>query len=216
MAELRLGIYGGTFNPPHLGHVAAARSFVSGVSLDKLLIMPTFLSPHKIADNMASAEDRIEMCRLAFADVENTAVSDYEVQKGGKSYTYSTLEDFSDIDVELYFLCGTDMLLTLDNWRHPEIIFKLATICFVRREDDEYNNVLIEKKVKLYQEMFSARIITLEHNAYPISSTEVREMILNGSATDAFLSPRVKDYIVEKGLYLSGLGRLPRGVCRSR
>jgi nicotinate-nucleotide adenylyltransferase len=108
MAKIRLGIYGGTFSPPHLGHVSAARSFVRGADLDKLIIMPDFTPPHKLDFGNATAEDRLEMCRIAFADVPCTEVSDFEILRGGKSYTYVTLEAFAKENVDLFFLCGTE------------------------------------------------------------------------------------------------------------
>jgi nicotinate-nucleotide adenylyltransferase len=111
----KLGIYGGTFNPIHNGHIKAAEAFYDTVGLDELLIMPTFVSPHK---EMMKGDDpsyRLEMTSLAFdGNVRNITVSDYEISKGGKSYTYLTLEHFSSSDTELFFLMGTDMFLCLD------------------------------------------------------------------------------------------------------
>ena len=201
MSKIKLGIYGGTFSPPHLGHVSAAKSFAQGIGLDKLLIMPNFLPPHKLEDGFATVEDRLAMCRLAFCDVPNTEVSDFEIKKGGKSYTYLTLEAFSSEETDLYFLCGTDMFLTLDAWKNSEIIFKLATICYVRRENDEKNDALLEKKAEEYRKSYSARIIPLSHNAVELSSTELRENIKSDGFVEHALSDEVSEYIRERGLY---------------
>ena len=126
MKKKRVGVYGGTFSPPHIAHVRVAKAFSDALSLDKLLIIPAFLPPHKQVDKNISANTRLEMCRLAFSDIENAEVSDIEIARGGKSYTAITLESLSSDDVELFLLCGTDMFLTLDSWYSPKKIFERA------------------------------------------------------------------------------------------
>lgn len=201
MAKIRLGIYGGTFSPPHLGHVCAASSFVRGAALDKLIIMPDFIPPHKSNFGNVLPEDRLEMCRIAFADVPCAEVSNFEILRGGKSYTYLTLQAFAKNDVELFFLCGTDMLLTLDTWKCPEIIFDLATICYVRRESDARNDVLIREKIAEFEKRFGARIIELEHEVIEASSTDLRFDIEGGGLDLEKLPLGVKHYVLERGLY---------------
>ena len=201
MAKIRLGIYGGTFSPPHLGHVCAASSFVRGAALDKLIIMPDFIPPHKSNFGNVLPEDRLEMCRIAFADVPCAEVSNFEILRGGKSYTYLTLQAFAKNDVELFFLCGTDMLLTLDTWKCPEIIFDLATICYVRRESDARNDVLIREKIAEFEKRFGARIIALEHEVFEASSSDLRLDIEEGGLDLEKLPSGVKRYILKRGLY---------------
>lgn len=201
MSKMRLGIYGGTFSPPHIGHVSAAGTFVREAKLDKLLIMPDFTPPHKLEFGDATPEDRLEMCRIAFADVPFAEVSDFEIRKGGKSYTYLTLEAFDSEEVELFFLCGTDMLLTLDTWKCPEIIFKLATICYVRRESDADNDTVIRKRIEEYERRFAARVIGLSHKVVEVSSSELRADILNSESSRTHLPAGVYDYVKERGLY---------------
>ena len=99
---MRLGIYGGTFSPPHKGHVEAAEAFSREMKLDKLLIIPTFVPPHKTTADDATPEQRLEMCRLAFSHIKNAEISDMEIKRGGTSYTYLTLEELSSRDVELF------------------------------------------------------------------------------------------------------------------
>ena len=202
MAKIRLGIYGGTFSPPHLGHVCAASSFVRGAALDKLIIMPDFIPPHKSNFGNVLPEDRLEMCRIAFSDVPCAEVSDFEILRGGKSYTYLTLQAFAKNDVELFFLCGTDMLLTLDTWKCPEIIFDLATICYVRRESDARNDVLIREIIEEFEKRFGARIIELEHEVIEASSTDLRFDIEGGGLDLEKLPSGVKRYILKRGLYI--------------
>ncbi len=199
----RLGIYGGTFSPPHLGHVRAARAFLETAGLDELIIMPTFLPPHKEIDGEADADERYRMCELAFSELPNTSVSDFEIKKGGKSYTYLTLSEFSDGETELYFLVGTDMFLTLDSWRCPETIFRLATIALVRREDDGATAAMIEEKAEEYIRLFGARLLFIDTVATEISSSELREAIKSGSDTEKYLSPAVASYIKSNLIYKS-------------
>ena len=203
MAKKRIGIYGGTFSPPHIGHVGAAESFSLTVNPDELLIMPDFLPPHKEICGKVSAEDRLEMSRLAFGHIKNAVISDMEIKRGGRSYTSVTLEELSKDDRELYFLCGTDMFLTLGTWYRPEVIFKLATICYVRRENDAEKSRLIEELTREYRERFDAKIIPIDLSVREVSSSELREYLRVSSEKAAeLLPPSVYSYIVNRGLYL--------------
>ena len=196
----KIGLYGGTFSPPHIGHVAAALAFSEAIKPDEMLIIPTATPPHKSYHAEASADDRIEMCRLAFSDVDGAVISDMEIKRGGKSYTYITLEELTAPDRELYFLCGTDMLLTLDEWRCFERIFSLATIVFVRRESDRRTTELISEKVEKYRTLYGARIIEIKNDALEVSSSELRLAIKEGRAVN-MLPDAVLRYIEKRGLY---------------
>ncbi len=197
----RIGIYGGTFNPPHAGHVGAALGFLNAVELDELLIMPAFLPPHKEFVSTVSTEDRLTMADLAFSDIEKATVSDLEIKRGGKSYTALTLEELSSPDRELYFLCGTDMILTMDQWYCPERIFELATICYVRRETDIENDTKISEKTNEYIKKFNARIIPVPLSVTDVSSSELREKLASREYAGELLPRSVYEYILEKGLY---------------
>lgn len=199
--KTRLGIYGGTFSPPHLGHVKAAREFIKAAELDRLLIMPTFLPPHKDGENIVDADSRLEMCRLAFSELPLTEVSDFEIGKKGKSYTYITLSELSSPEHELYFLLGTDMFLTLDRWREPQTIFNLATVVLIRRESESALDPEIEKKADEYKRRFGARLLFIRTDALVISSTEIRERIASGKSTDGLLAPSVREYADSGLLY---------------
>jgi nicotinate-nucleotide adenylyltransferase len=201
MGAERIGIYGGTFSPPHLGHINAAENFADALPLDKLIIMPDFLPPHKQYDGLVTANDRLEMSKLAFGHIKNAEISDYEIKKGGKSYTAVTLSDFSAPNRELYFLCGTDMILTLGSWYMPQVIFEHATICYIRRESEIGNTALIKERIGEYRAKFNAKIIEIQAPVKEISSSQVRDAILNGRNIDKYLSPSVHEYILEKGLY---------------
>ena len=132
---MRIGIYGGTFSPPHNGHIAAAKAFMEQMWLDLLYIIPAALPPHKEMEVAVSAVDRLQMCRRAFSGMEGVWVSDLEILRGGKSYTSDTLRELCGADRRLFLLCGTDMILTLDSWHEPEEIFRLSYPVYIRREN---------------------------------------------------------------------------------
>ena len=198
---MRIGIFGGTFDPPHIGHINALKAFYDEFDFDRLYVIPVFVPPHKSLKSDVSTEDRLNMSRLAFANVsEKIAVSDLEIKRRGKSYTADTIKHFKDQGCdEIYFLCGTDMLLTLDMWYRPDYILSNAKIVFARRENDIANTEKIAEKIKLYKERFSAEIIELKTKVLEISSTQIREGLERGSGE--FLSPSVLDYIIKHGLY---------------
>ena len=199
---MRLGIFGGTFSPPHIGHVGALSAFAKALPLDEILVIPTFVPPHKEYHEEVTSEERLEMARLAFSDINGVKVSDMEIRRGGRSYTYLTLEELCGEDIRIYFLCGTDMLLTLDEWKNPDKIFDLATICYVRREGDESLTPLIAEKIQQYRQRWNAEIIEIKASVIEISSTELRRGIKNEDAEILKNIPeKVLSYIDERGLY---------------
>ena len=200
----KIGIYGGTFNPVHIGHIRAAEAFYDAIGLDELIVMPTFISPHK---EMMKGDDpayRLEMTALAFeGNKRNITVSDYEISKGGKSYTYLTLEHFSSSDTELYFLMGTDMLLCLERWKNPERILELSTIVLVRRENESETEEQIKSAIKRLNEQYGARIIQVAVDPIELSSREIREYISEGDSVYGLVPERVEGYISSYRLYHS-------------
>lgn len=198
--KIKLGIYGGTFNPPHIAHVRAAELFYEAVKPDKLLIIPDFLPPHKQFSGTVTPQERLEMCEIAFSHIPNVTVSDTEIKRGGKSYTAVTLEELSAENTELYFLVGTDMILTMDSWYMPEKIFELATICYIRRESDRDITEKLAERSEYYKTKYGARIIFIDAEPLAVSSTDIREALLKGCKSE-LLSPKINDYIAEKGLY---------------
>ena len=166
----RVGVYGGTFNPPHVAHVMVAEQFAKAMALDELIIIPSNLPPHKEFSGTVRADERLEMTKLAFSHIDSATVSDMEMKRGGKSYTVDTLRALSSDDRDLYFLLGTDMLLTLDSWYMPDEIFKLATICYVRRESDPEVSSELLRKEKEYREHFGAKIVAIDADVIEISS----------------------------------------------
>jgi nicotinate-nucleotide adenylyltransferase len=199
--KTKIGVYGGTFSPPHVGHIHAVKSFLAAGLVDKLLIIPTCLPPHKEKKDTASGKDRLEMCRRAFDFSDKIEVSDIEIARGGKSYTAETLRALKTEDNELYFLTGSDMFLSLPNWREPEAIFKLATIVALTRECEAEVIESLSAAAASYRERFGARTVVLPVEAIEMSSSLVREKCKNGEDCTSWVPASVLAYIEEKGLY---------------
>lgn len=198
---MRVGIYGGTFSPVHNGHVAAAKAFMEQMWLDILYIIPTGIPPHKVMKGDATAKDRLEMCRLAFAEMDGVIVSDLEMRREGKSYTVDTLRELYDPDGRLFLLMGTDMLLTLDQWREPEEIFKLCYPVYIRREEDTALDGRIVEKITSYQERFGKVVRRIVAPAIELSSSDVRNAIAEGGSIASMVSAPVARYIEANHLY---------------
>ena len=198
----RIGIYGGTFSPPHVGHIRAAKAFMEQMWLDYLYIIPTSLPPHKEMDSPVSAAHRLEMCRLAFAEVEGAYVSDMEIRRGGRSYTVETLRELAGEDKRLFFLCGTDMMLTLDQWREPDEIFRLCYPVYVRRENDEAITKQIVERIAYYNQRFGKVVRRIVTEPLTLSSSMVRESIASGRSISGMVVPSVEKYIADNHLYV--------------
>ena len=199
---IRIGIYGGTFSPPHNGHIAAAKAFMEQMWLDFLYVIPTATPPHKEMDVPVDAKHRLEMCRLAFSDVEGVYVSDVEIQRGGRSYTVDTLRELSGEDRRLFLLCGTDMMLTLGNWREPEEIFKLSYPVYIRREKDAIIDKQIVQKIAEYNEKYGKVVRRIVTEPIELSSNLVRERIKNGEEVSHLIPAAVEKYIRDNHLYV--------------
>ena len=198
---MRVGIYGGTFSPVHSGHVAAARAFMEQMWLDILYVIPAGIPPHKTMEGDATPAQRLEMCRLAFAGMEGVIVSDLEIRRAGKSYTVDTLRELYDPDGRLFLLMGTDMLLTLDQWREPEEIFRLSYPVYIRRENDAALDATIVQKITDYQNAYGKVVRRIVAPAIELSSTDIREAIASGAPIDRLVPPAVAAYIQANGLY---------------
>ena len=198
---MRVGIYGGTFSPVHNGHVAAARAFMEQMWLDILYVIPTGISPHKLMQGDATTADRLEMCRLAFSGMEGVIVSDMETRREGKSYTVDTLREMSREGDRLFLLIGTDMLMTLDSWREPDEIFRLAYPAYIRREADAAMDDAIVEKIALYQQNFGKVVRRIVTPPIELSASEVRAAVAAGHSVDGMVPPAVADYIRSHGLY---------------
>ncbi len=198
----RIGIYGGTFSPPHNGHIAAAKAFMEQMWLDFLYVIPTATPPHKEMDVPVDATHRLEMCRLAFSDVEGVYVSDMELRRGGRSYTVDTLRELTGPDRRLFLLCGTDMMLTLDEWREPTEIFKLSYPVYIRREKDAILDKKIVQKIADYNEKYGKVVRRIVTEPIELSSNLVRERLKNGEDVSTLIPASVEKYIRDNHLYV--------------
>ena len=201
---MKVGIFGGTFNPIHKGHTEAAYAFLRCVEPDKLLVIPTKIPPHKAITADDDPEIRLEMTARAFSEKEEYAgrieVSDIEIRSEGKSYTYYTLQKLRSMGYDdIYLYCGTDMLLTFDLWFRFEDILSMCTLAYASRLESACPEAA--EKIRMLRERYGARIVEIPLDPIEISSSEIREMIRKGEDASAFLSPAVLDFIRERGLY---------------
>lgn len=197
----RIGIFGGSFNPPHIGHIHAARATVRALQLDKLLLMPAHQPPHKTQSaDMPTAQQRLDMLRIAVAGECALEVSDLEINRGGISYTYETLAQVRAMypDAEIFLQVGSDMLLSFHTWKHPEKILADATLAVLCRGDKGEKVKIEAQKAKLEAAGHKVRLI--EHDVVEMSSTQLRRLLAFQCA-DRFLPAGVGDYIRENGLY---------------
>ena len=204
MAMERIGIYGGTFNPPHIGHIQAAKQAVKTLQLDKLLLIPDRVAPHKeIPDNSPSPWQRLDMLRIAAGQDPALEVSDIELNREGPSYTCETVAQLKECypQAELVVLMGTDMFLSFPSWRCPQKILAGAALAVAYRGDRQERQEVARMQRQL--ESQGAKVYLLENQVTEISSTQLRRMLAFGCA-DSFLSPGVGDYIRQNGLYDTG------------
>ncbi len=197
---MKTGILGGTFNPIHKAHIYLAKKYCEGLKLDTLVFVPTFIPPHKSSKHLADAQQRLEMCELAIRDYPHFEICDYEILNEGKSYTYRTLKYLSELHPgsELFLLMGADMFFTVQDWRHPEEIYKMATICAAEREFGEFAALQAQADMLRIK---GARCKILEMKPMPLSSTMIREGMKAGEDVSGLLDPAVLDYIRRNRLY---------------
>lgn len=191
--KTRVGVLGGTFDPPHLGHLVAAADVCFALELDTVLLAPTFAQPLKPTPE-ASGAQRLEMCRLATNGDPNLRVTDVDVVRGGPTYTVDTLRDLSaqNPDAELYFITGADALATLPRWKDAETLPTLATFVGVTRPGHS-----------LPQAETPHRLVEIP--ALAVSSTDVRDRVRAGFPIRYLVPDVVAQYIADNGLYSGGL-----------
>ena len=198
-----IGFFGGTFNPPHLAHKRLALQMKEEADLDKILVVPTFVPPHKAVLSLASGEDRLEMCRLLFDD-EVFSVSDIELQRRGKSYSFDTLTELKKRypDDKLFMIVGSDMLLSFHEWYRYRDILKLVTLCAASRDGKEGVKKLCEYAMNtLGLDADKGEIIISVLPPVELSSTQIRQLITQEKSAEKYLGKDVSDYIKKRGLY---------------
>ncbi len=196
----RIGIFGGTFNPIHRGHVRLAQHYIRELKLDELLIIPTKYPPHKVARDLASSRHRLEMCRLAFADMPEVEVSDMEIQRPGRSYTVDTIRQLRQVypQDKLFLIVGGDMFRTFKQWYRFDEILLNCTLCTAARERNEFQEL---NRYKIVLSQYSENLEILDMPVLELSSTEVRGKLGRGEDCSALVDERVLEYIRQHDLY---------------
>ncbi len=197
--DLSTIIFGGSFDPVHLGHFAMAKAALSVIPEATLLWMPAACSPFKTNQKMASERHRYEMCKLMAQEDSRMVVSDLEFSMTKPSYTIDTvkrlLQDKQDV---YYFLCGADAFLSLFQWKDAKTLMKLVRFLVVSRKEVT-NKELLQQKIEVEKNGGTVLFVPMEQ--HPISSTELRKMPVDGMQQNKFLSAKVIRYIQENNLY---------------
>lgn len=199
--QRKIGIFGGSFDPIHRGHLNIAQSAYEEFSLDEVWFIPAGHSPNKDERGMTAANDRAEMVALAITPYPYFKLSRMEIEAQETSYTYLTLTRIKEQypDAELYFIMGADSLDYFEKWKHPEIICEKAVILTAVRDDMDI--AAIEDKIAKLQQLFPARIYPIRGGRTEISSTELRTIYKEEKSMSAMIPDAVGRYICEHGLY---------------
>ncbi len=199
MEKRRIGIMGGTFDPPHLGHLKAAEAVFDNLKLEKVIFVPTGNFVHKNSSETENTKHRLEMTKLLTEDFPMFEVSDIEIESGEISYTSETLPKLHKIyeNSHLYFIVGADSLDYMEKWKNPDIIFSYASIAVVSRVG--FDN--INAKADELKSCFGADIHIVPMENELVSSTEIRNCIKSGKSIAKMTTKKVVEYICSKNLY---------------
>ena len=215
----RVGILGGTFNPIHFGHLAAAEEVCDRLMLDQAIFIPSFLPPHKSGEGLPSAEQRQEMVRLAIEGNPRFAVSDLEIRRGGTSYTIDTIKALQQIHdgADLYFITGLDSFLEIGTWKEWERLLTLCSFVVLSREGHRFRSIAelgflnaaehdldrldARERTRTVIESGDMRIHLERVPLYEISSTDIRNRVRGGRSIKYHLPDAVERYIIEHHLY---------------
>ena len=194
---MKIGIFGGSFNPVHNGHIRLALFYKEKLNLDLLLVIPANIPPHKSAQNLASAEDRVSMLKLAFGDFDFVKISDIEFKISGKNYTVNTLTELKKEypNDELFLIIGGDMFLCFETWKEYNKILSMCKVCTAPRTEDELN-LLYKYQNKIDEN--KQNTVILDIPVLEISSTKIRN---DSEMLKSFVPEKVYNYIISKGLY---------------
>ena len=198
---MRIGLFGGSFDPVHNEHIALAQNAVQSLQLDKLFVIPAYAPPHKRGKRLAPDEVRLTACKLAFQGIAQVEVSDYEIAQKGTSYSYLTCRYFQSAypQAELFFLMGTDMLRNFPTWKNPEEILNTVTLAVCAREEKED---WAERENAWFLQKFGKKFLTIDYNGQAVSSTQIRVLAGAGMDITAFMPQKTAEYITKSGAYL--------------
>lgn len=198
----KIGIFGGSFDPVHLGHTGLAEDAMKQAGLEKIVFIPAKLQPFKLDKKLTSGEDRLEMLKLAAGNTEGFEISTYELDNEGISYSYLTMramqEKYGD-DVKLYFITGTDAFLKIDQWKNAEEL--LTEYSYVIGTRPGYKQEELSLFIERIRKEYGTEIINIDNVQIDVSSTEIRDMISRGGSAEGLISSEVERYIRNNGLY---------------
>jgi len=187
-----VGIFGGSFDPPHIGHLIAAQSVLEIRKLSKIIFIPNGISPNKNYQRGASAQDRLNMLKISIEEIPYFEYSDIEIKNPEVSYTINTLRMLRPLYEELELIIGYDNLLEFSTWKEPEEIIKCAKLAVLKR------NTITESEVK---DKYYNTAVFVDTPVIEISSTEIRKRIKNGLPVNYLVADKVKEYIYKFNLY---------------
>lgn len=199
---MKIGIFGGAFNPVHKGHIQLAQNYFDKLALDKMLFVPTAVPPHKTSQHLAPEKVRLDMLKIAVKDKSYFEISDIEFKRQGKSYTYDTLTLLEEMypNDEFFLIIGADQFLSFDKWYRWQDILQKVTLCTCAREDENEKRKILEFSNEL-DGLKKDRFFLLDVPVLKLSSSEVREKIKNNINVSDLLPKGVYEYIVKEGLY---------------
>lgn len=203
---MRLGILGGTFDPIHLGHIAAAEAAEHALSLEAMVLIPSRIPPHRAQPATASADDRLAMAQLAADGRPGWSVSRIEIDREGKSYSYDTLAEMSRPSTQLFFITGADAFAEIASWSRYPAVLDLANFVVVSRPGTTLDS-LRERVPSAFNHHSASpaaantRVILVEAHTPDVSSTEIRRRVRAGQSLSGLVPDAVQSYIAAHGLY---------------
>ena len=188
----KVGIFGGTFDPIHLGHLITAQSVKEIRELEKIIFIPAFISPHKSNAVTSSPKDRLNMIKLAIKDIPFFDYSDMEIKMGGVSYTVDTLRELKKQYENLEFIIGYDNIFSFNTWKDPDEIMKLSTIIVLKRRSSH---------APPFKDKYYHQAVFVQTRGIEISATDIRERVKLGKPINFLVPPAVMEYIYKQKLY---------------
>lgn len=197
----RKGIFGGTFDPIHNGHLYIAHEALNSLKLDRVIFMPSGNPPHKTKNRKTDANIRYELVKMAIREEKRFLLSNYEIENKGLSYTYLTMEYFNELepDTEWYFITGADCLVELNLWKNVDRILNACKLVVFNRPGYSRENILSQKE--RVEQDYKKEIIFLDLNLFDISSTNIKNLIREGKEASYLLPNSVYNTVKELRLY---------------
>lgn len=199
---MRIGLFGGAFNPVHNGHINLAKCYIDSLKLDKFIFIPTANPPHKTDAEFVSGEHRINMLKLAIDGIDNAEISDVEFNLEGKSYTYNTVTYLKKIypDDDFYLIIGADQFFNFKTWYRYQDLLKMVKVCTAAREEKQYNEL---KAFAQSDEVISkADYVISNIPVYVVSSSQIRMLVKNNESVLEYVPKGVDKYIKDNDLYV--------------